>query len=140
MAFTFETRALRQFPSFCMAAGNVLLLLLWSLWPNGKPVKIGGYEISSKTNAEQILVTIECVFMTPPMIRYMLRLIKLHHSFASDEPTRASDEGPSGPAHFATMPQSSLDHEYGQYYAIDAYACDVVEKQADYIEAHRELF
>ena len=40
----------------------------------------------------------------------------------------------TGSVAFWSMPQSPLDHEYGQYYAIDAYACDMVEKQADYIE------
>jgi len=63
LAFTWETKHLRQFPSWALAVGNVSLLMLWSLWPTDAPVDVGGVQIYSRVNAAQCLVSLEVTFV-----------------------------------------------------------------------------
>jgi len=80
----------------------------------------------------QLCVTVEVVVCSVPLINYARRLCKLHAELhrESHKAKRGQAPGRGG----TRMLTSAMDAEYGEYFKIDAYASDVVEKQADYIE------
>jgi len=131
LAFTWETRALRQTPAYMVGIANLAILLVWAVWPKGV-YRIDGTSTISPVRVAQLCVTVEVVVCSVPLINYARRLCKLHAELhrESHKAKRGQAPGRGG----TRMLTSAMDAEYGEYFKIDAYASDVVEKQADYIE------